>query len=74
VIYMAVPMAVMQSLMQKPISLLLKDNTVLEGVLESYDDYMNIVITNTEEITETNKRKLGTVILRGSNVVRISQK
>ncbi|MGC8561905.1 MAG: LSM domain-containing protein [Thermoplasmata archaeon] len=71
---MAVPMAVMQSLMQKPISLLLKDNTVLEGILESYDDYMNIVITNTEEITETNKRKLGTVILRGSNVVRISQK
>ncbi|MCL4450865.1 MAG: LSM domain-containing protein [Candidatus Thermoplasmatota archaeon] len=71
---MAVPMAVMQSLMQKPISLLLKDNTVLEGVLESYDDYMNIVITNTEEITDTNKRKLGTVILRGSNVVRISQK
>ncbi|MCL4334369.1 MAG: LSM domain-containing protein [Candidatus Thermoplasmatota archaeon] len=71
---MAVPMAVMQSLMQKQISLLLKDNTVLEGVLESYDDYMNIVISNTEEITETNKRKLGTVILRGSNVVRISQK
>ncbi|MCW6158186.1 MAG: RNA-binding protein [Thermoplasmatales archaeon] len=71
---MAIPMAVMQSLMQKPISLLLKDNTVLEGVLESYDDYMNIVISNTEEITETNKRKLGTVILRGSNVVRISGK
>jgi small nuclear ribonucleoprotein len=71
---MAVPMAVMQNMMQKPISLLLKDNTVLEGVLESYDDYMNIVISNTEEVTETNKRKLGTVILRGSNVVRISQK
>ncbi|MCL4447501.1 MAG: RNA-binding protein [Thermoplasmatales archaeon] len=71
---MAVPMAVMQNMMQKPISLLLKDNTVLEGILESYDDYMNIVISNTEEITETNKRKLGTVILRGSNVVRISQK
>jgi small nuclear ribonucleoprotein len=71
---MAIPMAVMQSLMQKPISLLLKDNTVLEGVLESYDDYMNIVISNTEEITEINKRKLGTVILRGSNVVRISGK
>jgi small nuclear ribonucleoprotein len=71
---MAVPMAVMQTMIQKPISLLLKDNSVLEGVLESYDDYMNIVISNTEEITETNRRKLGTVILRGSNVVRISQK
>ncbi|MEM0141233.1 MAG: LSM domain-containing protein [Thermoplasmatales archaeon] len=71
---MAVPMAVMQTMVQKPVSLLLKDNTVLEGVLESYDDYMNMVISNTEEITENNKRKLGTVILRGSNVVRISQK
>lgn len=71
---MAVPMAVMQNMMQKPISLLLKDNTVLEGVLESFDDYMNIVISNTEEISEANRRKLGTVILRGSNVVRISQK
>jgi Small nuclear ribonucleoprotein, LSM family len=71
---MAVPMAVMQTMVQKPVSLLLKDNTVLEGILESYDDYMNIVISNTEEITEGNRRKLGTVVLRGSNVVRISQK
>ncbi len=71
---MPVPLAVMQQMMQKPISLLLKDNTVLEGVLESYDDYMNIVISSTEEITESSRRKLGTVILRGSNVVRISQK
>ncbi|MEM0073715.1 MAG: LSM domain-containing protein [Thermoplasmatales archaeon] len=71
---MAVPMAVMQSMIQKQVSLLLKDNTVLEGVLESYDDYMNMVISGTEEISENNRRKLGTVILRGSNVVRISQK
>ncbi|MEM0130494.1 MAG: LSM domain-containing protein [Thermoplasmatales archaeon] len=71
---MAVPMAVMQSMIQKQVSLLLKDNTVLEGVLESYDDYMNMVISSTEEISENNRRKLGTVILRGSNVVRISQK
>lgn len=67
-------MAVMQGLIQKNVSLLLKDNTVLEGTLESYDDYMNMVISNTEEITEENRRKLGTVILRGNNVVRISQK
>ncbi|MGC8546575.1 MAG: LSM domain-containing protein [Thermoplasmata archaeon] len=71
---MAVPMAVMQSMLQKNVSLLLKDNTTLEGVLESYDDYMNIVLSGTEEITENSKRKLGTVILRGNNVVRISPK
>lgn len=71
---MAVPMAVMQSMLQKNVSLLLKDNTTLEGVLESYDDYMNIVLSGTEEIAENSKRKLGTVILRGNNVVRISPK
>jgi small nuclear ribonucleoprotein len=71
---MAVPMAVMQNMIQKSVSLLLKDNTILEGTLESYDDYMNMVISNTEEITEASRRKLGTVILRGNNVVRISQK
>lgn len=71
---MAVPMAVMQNMLQKNVSLLLKDNTMLEGVLESYDDYMNIVLSGTEEITENSKRKLGTVILRGNNVVRIAPK
>ncbi len=71
---MTVPMGVMQGLLQKNVSLLLKDNTILEGVLQSYDEYMNIVITDTEEITAETRRKLGTVILRGSNVVRIASK
>lgn len=71
---MTVPMGVMQGLLQKNVSLLLKDNTILEGVLQSYDEYMNIVISDTEEITAETRRKLGTVILRGSNVVRIASK
>jgi Small nuclear ribonucleoprotein, LSM family len=71
---MTVPLGVMQSLLQKNVSLLLKDNTVLEGVLQSYDEFMNVVLTETEEITADTRRKLGTVILRGNNVVRISSK
>jgi len=71
---MTVPLGVMQSLLQKNVSLLLKDNTVLEGILQSYDEFMNVVLTDTEEITADTRRKLGTVILRGNNVVRISSK
>ncbi|MFP3299714.1 MAG: LSM domain-containing protein [Thermoplasmatales archaeon] len=71
---MTVPLGVMQSLLQKNVSLLLKDNTVLEGILQSYDEFMNVVLTETEEITADTRRKLGTVILRGNNVVRISSK
>ncbi len=53
-------------------SLLLKDSRVLEGKLVGYDDYMNMVLDDTEERTSEQTRRLGTVILRGNNVVSIS--
>jgi len=58
--------------MNKNISLLLKDNRVLEGKLTGYDEYMNMVIEETEERTAEQTRRLGVVVLRGNNVVSIS--
>ena len=49
----------------------LKDNRTLQGVLSGFDEYMNMVLDNVEESSESLNRKLGTVIIRGSNVVRI---
>ncbi len=66
------PLKMLESFMDKRISLLLKDNRILEGKLVGYDDYMNMVLEDTEERTEEMTRKLGTVILRGNNVVRMS--
>jgi small nuclear ribonucleoprotein len=56
----------------KRVSLLLKDNRVLEGKLKGYDEYMNMVIEETEERTTEQERRLGTVVLRGNNVVSIT--
>lgn len=58
--------------MDKRISLLLKDNRVLEGKLTGYDDYMNMVLEETEERAADQNRRLGTVVLRGNNVVSIA--
>ena len=58
--------------MNKKVSLLLKDNRVLEGKLTGYDEYMNMVLEETEERTSDQVRRLGTVVLRGNNVVSIS--
>ncbi len=69
---MTMPLKMLESFMNKRISLLLKDNRILEGKLAGYDDYMNMVLLDTEEITEEMTRKLGTVILRGNNVVRMT--
>ncbi len=69
---MTLPLKMLEDFLNKRISLLLKDNRVLEGKLVGYDDYMNMVLIDTEEKTEEMTRRLGTVILRGNNVVRMA--
>jgi len=71
-ITMVMPLALLEKSIDKRISLLLKDNRVLEGKLTGYDDYMNMVLEDTEERTSEQQRRLGTVVLRGNNVVSIS--
>ena len=69
---MVMPMNVLQKALNGRISLLLKDGRTIEGKLVGYDDYMNMVLEDAEEHSEENQRKLGTMILRGNNVVSIS--
>jgi len=69
---MVMPLALMEKTLNKKVSLLLKDNRVLEGKLTGYDEYMNMVLEDTEERTVDQTRRLGTVILRGNNVVSIA--
>ena len=69
---MVMPLVLLEKSLNKKISLLLKDNRVLEGKLTGYDEYMNMVIEETEESTADQTRRMGVVILRGNNVVSIS--
>ena len=69
---MVMPLALLEKSLNKKISLLLKDNRMLEGKLTGYDEYMNMVIEETEERTADQTRRMGVVILRGNNVVSIS--
>lgn len=69
---MPLPLNVLEKSLNKKISLLLKDNRILEGKLVGFDDYMNMVLEDTEETAAEKKRRLGLVILRGNNVVSIS--
>lgn len=69
---MAMPMAILNKALNHRISLLLKDGRIIEGKLIGYDDYMNMVLEDSEERHDDNVRKLGKMILRGNNVVSIS--
>ena len=48
------------------------DQAVLEGVLKSSDDYMNLHLDESVEIVNGERnRSLGSVVLRGNNIILI---
>jgi len=68
---MPLPLQQIVTLVDKRISVLLKDQRILEGRLVGYDDFMNLVLADTIEKGEQ-ERKLGKVVVRGNNIVRIA--
>ncbi|MEM2020823.1 MAG: LSM domain-containing protein [Zestosphaera sp.] len=50
----------------------LRGNKVLRGVLRSFDQHLNIVLEDAEEILENGSRRLGVVVIRGENVILMS--
>lgn len=71
---MVMPQTLLEKSLEKRISLLLKDGRILEGKLTGFDEYMNMVLHETAENNANGEeeRRLGTVVLRGNNVVSIS--
>lgn len=69
---MALPLDILEKSLNQKLSLLLKDGRIIDGNLSGYDEYMNMVLTDVEETNEEKKKRLGTIILRGNNVVSIS--
>ena len=50
----------------------LKGRRVVRGKLFSFDQHMNLVLEHAEEISIGEGRKLGTIVVRGDNVVLVS--
>jgi len=50
----------------------LKGEKIIRGVLKGFDQHMNILLEESEEVSEEHSKILGTIVLRGDNVVLIS--
>jgi small nuclear ribonucleoprotein len=50
----------------------LKAGKILRGRLKGFDQHLNVLLAETEDITKAeNAKKLGLIIIRGDNVVLI---
>ncbi len=71
---MSVDMAiqVLDESVGKKVLIKLKGDKIIRGILEGFDQHMNLVIKDSEEIVEEETKPLGTIVVRGDNVVLIS--
>ncbi len=56
----------------KVIVIKLRNKKTIQGNLQSFDQQMNLVLTNCEDITEDHVKSLDEIILRGDNIIMVS--
>ena len=57
----------------KTVLIKLKGGKVIRGALQGFDQHMNLLLEKSEELLEEDKtNELGTIIVRGDNVIMIS--
>ena len=67
------PIKKVNSLVDTKISVEIKDEGCkFEGTLVAMDEYLNLHMEDAVEITADSRRNLGTVVIRGNNILSIS--
>ncbi|MFH1447293.1 MAG: LSM domain-containing protein [Candidatus Micrarchaeota archaeon] len=67
------PFDVLNGALNNSVLIALKGGLEVRGKMVSYDVHMNLVLENAEQLENgESKRKLGTMLVRGDNVVFIS--
>ncbi|MEK0321148.1 MAG: LSM domain-containing protein [Nitrosopumilus sp.] len=56
----------------KVVLLRMKDSRTIQGRLKQFDIYMNLTLDDAEYISDENPEKLGTILIRGDNILVVS--
>ena len=67
------PLDALGNSLNSPVIIKLRGDREFRGVLKSFDLHMNLVLNDAEELEDGEvTRRLGTVLIRGDNIVYIS--
>lgn len=67
------PFDLLNKVIGQKIFIRLKNGLQIRGKMSSFDAHMNIVLEEAEELSEGElKSKLGTILLRGGNIIFVS--
>lgn len=67
------PFDLLNKVLGQQVLIRLKGNMSIRGRIVSFDAHMNVVIENAEELEDSElKTKLGTILLRGGNIIFVS--
>jgi len=63
---------ILDSCINKVVLIKLKNHTTILGNLQAFDQHMNLILTEVEDITEDKVKNLNKIVLRGDNILIVS--
>jgi small nuclear ribonucleoprotein len=67
------PFDLLNKVIGQKVIIRLKGNMSIRGTVKSFDAHMNVVLENAEELVDGElKAKVGTLLLRGGNIIFVS--
>ena len=66
------PIDVLNNAKGKRVLIKLKKGAEISGILQAMDLHLNMWLENAEQITDEKKIKLGTLLVRGDNIIYVS--
>ncbi len=66
------PIDVLNNAKGRRVLIKLKKDTEISGILQAMDLHLNMWLENAEQITEDKKIMLGTILVRGDNILYVS--
>jgi len=62
----------MNNTKNKVVTIKLRNTKTIQGILKEFDIHMNLTLKDAEDISDEKPEKLGTILIRGDNILTVS--